>query len=164
MILLTVQKDMKNHPFLIEKSSHTLNVVLATPAQLLCPETDFFLSKYKNTEKPSFFQFFSLSHFFSWHVGWSFRHPAVNFWQCPEHFRSKYENQSKIIVFPNKTAQKIPLETPNAAMTTPAKLLRPEFNFFRSKYKITKTSSFFQFSSPSQIFSWHVDWSFGNLQ
>ena len=58
MILLTVQKDMKNHPFLIEKSSHTPNVVLTTPAQLLCPESDFFLSKYKNTEKPSFFQFF----------------------------------------------------------------------------------------------------------
>ena len=122
---------------------------------------EIFRSKYKITEKSYFFIFF-VSNTFSGDVDWTFGHPAVNFWQSPDHFCSKYENQAEIIVSKKKNAQKIPLETPSAATTTPAKLFCPKSNFFYSKYKITKKSSFFLSFSLSKFFSGHVDWSFEN--
>ena len=153
--LLKMRKSFKNRRFFNEKgskgSSGHSECSFDEPCGIDLPKVHFFYSKIKITEKSAFFQFF-FSKFFSGHVDWSFENPAVNVWQSPELFRSMCENQSKIIVFSMKKAQKVPLDTLNAALTNPAELIWPKSNFFYSKYKITENSAFFSVFFCLKIF------------
>ena len=148
---LKVQKSFKNQIILFPMKSapkiplDTPNEALTTPAKLFCPKTNFITQSTKLLRNHLFFQSFSLSNFFSGHVDWSIGNPAVSFWQSQERFCSKCKKLSKVIVFPMKNAQKIPLDTPNEALTTPAKLFCPKSNFLTQSTKLLRNHLFFLF-------------------
>ena len=118
------------------------------PCGIVLPKVQiFFTQNTKLLKNQHFSSFFSLPKFFSGHLDWSFGNPAVNFRQGPELFRSKWENLSKIIVFSKKNAQKIPLDTPNAALTTHVKLFHAKSVLLTQSTKLLRNHHFFNFFS-----------------
>ena len=139
-VSLKAREVLWNHAFFLnffssKSSTGHAECTFGKPCRNLFAQFLIFFTQSTKLLKNHLFSFFFSQNFFSGHVDWSFGNPAVMFRQKSAMILLKVPKDMKNYLFSMKSPQNVPLDTPKAVWTTPAKLLCPKLKKFCLKNK-----------------------------